>query len=201
MLRLCLGRNPLVRWSTIALHGKRQRDNGGEGRCRTAPVRRKEQSGPVELGSCGGTSHGKEGVDGSSPSEGSAKAPHVALSFDRVAPRPACGGCEAWNGAFASKSPLSTRAFGTKRSSGYRGVRCADEPPQRPPPGDRRRHRRCPRRRAGRRRGPGDCEPCDGECPAAHGSTMTARPVGANHPEPECNCVTNKRSGSARTAR
>jgi hypothetical protein len=45
----------------------------------TVAGRRKEHSGRVELGSCGDTSHGKEGVDGSSPSEGSAKAPHLAF--------------------------------------------------------------------------------------------------------------------------
>ena len=45
----------------------------------------------------------------------------------------------------------------------------------------------------GRRRGPGGCEHCDGECPAAHGSTMTARPVGANHPD-------TLRRGDPRTA-
>ncbi len=51
--------------------------------------------------------HGKEGVDGSSPSEGSAKSPlrGVFLSA-RLADRPGCGGYGAFYGAFRSRTPL-----------------------------------------------------------------------------------------------
>jgi hypothetical protein len=52
-------------------------------------------------------SHGKEGVDGSSPSEGSAKTPHVGASrSDPVARSPACIRYGAVYGAFRFRMPL-----------------------------------------------------------------------------------------------
>ena len=49
--------------------------------------------------------HGKEGVDGSSPSEGSAKAPQNGLFLSpELAGSPACGGYGALHGAFRSKT-------------------------------------------------------------------------------------------------
>src|SRR5689334_15130791 len=51
--------------------------------------------------------HGKEGVDGSSPSEGFAKAPLTGIfRSGRLALRRTCGGHGAVYGAFASRTPL-----------------------------------------------------------------------------------------------
>src|SRR5207247_7928752 len=65
--------------------------------------------------------HGKEGVDGSSPSEGSAKTPETGAfarsRSDRLAPGRACGGYGAVYGAFA---------FAAHR---LRSMRCACVPP------------------------------------------------------------------------
>jgi hypothetical protein len=66
--------------------------------------------------------HGKEGVDGSSPSEGSAKAPETGLSpSDRLAVYRTCGGCGARCGAVSLETPLS----GTVETSADRGRRRA----------------------------------------------------------------------------
>jgi hypothetical protein len=60
---------------------------------------------------------GKEGVNGSSPLEGSAKAPHVgALRSGQLVTRRFCGGYGAVYGAFASETPA--RCFVGRPSTG-----------------------------------------------------------------------------------
>ncbi len=57
--------------------------------------------------------HGKEGVDGSSPSEGSAKAPHAGLFLSAAFARsPACARYGALYGAFSSRKSFSVAAGG-----------------------------------------------------------------------------------------
>jgi hypothetical protein len=61
---------------------------------------------------------GKEGVDGSSPSEGSTKSPLSGLlRSDRVALRRRCGGCGAVGGAVSSRRRRFCRLFWQPRSS------------------------------------------------------------------------------------
>src|SRR5207249_1226372 len=61
-------------------------------------------------------SHGKEGVDGSSPSEGSAKPPHDGLFVsDRFADSRTWGRYGALYGAFRSKTPSSQAAWPTEK--------------------------------------------------------------------------------------
>src|SRR5919198_4683519 len=63
--------------------------------------------------------HGKEGVDGSSPSEGSAKAPHTGLFFSaQLAARPTWSRYGALYGAFSSKSVGQKVPFGQDGAPG-----------------------------------------------------------------------------------
>jgi hypothetical protein len=65
-----------------------------------------------------GNLHGKEGVDGSSPSEGSAKTPHVALfRSERLALRRTCGGYGAIYGAFKQRGRAELSARPGRRST------------------------------------------------------------------------------------
>src|SRR5436190_23757808 len=79
--------------------------------------------------------HGKERVAGSSPSEGSAKAPPPALSRSgRLAQRRACGGYGAVYGAFKLRTPppaLVLKFSSEDRFAGERAVG-ADQIPERP---------------------------------------------------------------------
>jgi hypothetical protein len=68
--------------------------------------------------------HGKEGVDGSSPSEGSAKAPHDAAFFsDQLQILERAAGMEPFTGAFRSRvtkgteSPFQARPIASRSSS------------------------------------------------------------------------------------
>jgi hypothetical protein len=93
-------------WSPVVATG------GNQSQIRPAPKRRK-QAKTVAVG-CDRLPrevHGKEGVDGSSPSEGSAKAPQSgAFSFAWTCTMPACIGYGALYGAFGSKIALHSAA-------------------------------------------------------------------------------------------
>jgi hypothetical protein len=124
------------------------------------------------------------GVDGSSPSEGSAKAPQTGLFLSiELLPAQRAVGVELEMEPSRRKvrfrhvpsernARLDTGAYAAPMSN-------LNDPRQATADG-------IAAARVGERAGaagPGGCEHCDGECPAAHGSTMTARPVGANHPD------------------
>src|SRR5947209_14477052 len=72
------------------MDGKRLEKRGGNGAQRSAHFKARKPHKKLNLSAVGCHrlpfgSHGKEGVDGSSPAEGSAKAPHVgALSFRSI---------------------------------------------------------------------------------------------------------------------
>src|SRR6266516_76532 len=91
-------------WSpVVATSGKRWQMPG--------PGKPQKQAKSVAIGChrLRSTFHGKEGVDGSSPSEGSAKAPHAGFFFsDRFADYGTWGRYGALYGAFRSRTPLST---------------------------------------------------------------------------------------------
>ena len=82
----------------VAISGKRRGAENG---------RNKRKPLPSVATSCLGKFHGKEGVDGSSPSEGSAKAPpHIGFSCPKeLARSPAFSGYGAVYGAFRFRAP------------------------------------------------------------------------------------------------
>ena len=148
--------------------------------------------------------HGKEGVGGSSPSEGFSKAPQIgAFCFERTSTISSVRWVWSpiWSPQVQNTRWMQSKIDAFARDRGIvdareharflRDSRC-QRASVRPAIGcvskAMRRDARRPTRKvspapAAASAGGGGCEHCDGECPAAHGSTMTARPVGVNHPE------------------
>jgi hypothetical protein len=149
-------------------------------------------------------SNGEEGVDGSSPSEGFAKAPQIgAFCFERTCTISSVRWIWSplWSLQVQSTRWMQYKIDAFARDRGIvdareharflRDSRC-QRASVRPAIGcvskAMRRDARRPTRKvspapAAASAGRGGREHRDGECPAAHGSTMTARPVGINHPE------------------